>query len=329
MSAGGAGGESLLRVRDLATHFFTRAGVVKAVDGVSFDVHAGEIVGLVGESGSGKSMTAYSILGLVDPPGRIVGGSIRLAGRELVGRPGAELRALRGRRLAMVFQDPMSTLNPVLTVGEQIRLAIAAHERVSTSAARSRAVEALTQVGIPDAARRVAAYPHEFSGGMRQRVAIAIALLNRPQLILADEPTTALDVSIQAQILTEIRTLVRDLGTALVWISHDLATVSSLSSRVLVMYAGRIVEQGPTAAVLRSPRHPYTRGLVDSLPSPDEPGRDLAQIPGNPPSLADLPQGCSFRPRCSRADRHCARVPETITEGLRSWRCHHPLETTA
>jgi len=321
-----APGNALLRVRDLATHFFTRTGVVKAVDGVSFDVDAGEIVGLVGESGSGKSVTGYSILGLVDAPGRIVNGSIRLEGRELTELPESSLRALRGNRMSMVFQDPMTTLNPVLTIGEQIRLAIEAHERVSRAAARERSASALSRVGIPDAVRRLDAYPHQFSGGMRQRVAIAIALLNRPRLILADEPTTALDVSIQAQILTEIKSLVRDLGTALVWISHDLVTVSALSSRILVMYAGRIVEQGPTAAVLRTPRHPYTRGLVDSLPSLGAPGRDLAQIPGNPPSLRDLPDGCSFRPRCPRASAACAVAPETSEVGVRSWRCHHPLE---
>jgi len=328
MSREGAGssGSALLRVRDLATHFFTRTGVVKAVDGVSFDVDAGEIVGLVGESGSGKSMTGYSILGLVDAPGRIVRGSIRLEGRELTELPEAGLRALRGKRMSMVFQDPMTTLNPVLTIGEQIRLAIEAHERVSQASARERSASALSRVGIPDALRRLDAYPHQFSGGMRQRVAIAIALLNRPRLILADEPTTALDVSIQAQILTEIKSLVRDLGTALVWISHDLVTVSALSSRILVMYAGRIVEQGPTAAVLRTPRHPYTRGLVDSLPSLGAPGRDLAQIPGNPPSLRDLPEGCSFRPRCPRASDACAIAPETSEGVARSWRCHHPLD---
>jgi peptide/nickel transport system ATP-binding protein len=280
---------ALLEVRELATHFFTRAGIVRAVDGVSFTVAAGEIVGLVGESGSGKSVTGFSILGLVDPPGRIVAGSVRLAGQELIGLDPESLRRLRGRRMAMVFQDPMSTLNPVLTIGVQMRLALAAHERVTTAAARARAVQALGAVGIPDAARRLDAYPHQFSGGMRQRVAIAIALLNRPALIVCDEPTTALDVSIQAQILTEMRALVRDLGTALIWISHDLATVSSLASRLLVMYAGRLIEEGPAAAVLRAPRHPYTHGLLESLPSRAAPGRDLVQIPGAPPSLLRLP----------------------------------------
>jgi peptide/nickel transport system ATP-binding protein len=315
----------VLAVRDLSTHFFTRSGVVKAVDGVSFDISAGEIVGLVGESGSGKSMTGYSLLGLVDPPGRIVAGSIRFEGRELVGLSERELRRLRGRRIAMVFQDPMTTLNPVLTIATQIRLAIEAHERVSTAAARARAVDVLTRVGIPDPAHRLDAYPGEFSGGMRQRVAIAIALLNRPALVIADEPTTALDVSIQAQIIVEMRALVREAGSALIWISHDLATVSGLASRLLVMYAGRIVEEGPTGAVLRAPRHPYTKGLIDSLPLHALPGESLAQIPGLPPALESLPPGCAFHPRCGRADAACATEPPRSVAGDRGWRCHHPL----
>jgi peptide/nickel transport system ATP-binding protein len=315
----------LLQVRDLATHFHTKAGVVKAVDGVSFDVAAGEVVGLVGESGSGKTVTGFSILGLIDPPGTIAAGSIELEGQELVGAPGSTLRRLRGRRMAMVFQDPSTTLNPVLTIGTQMRLALEAHDRVSARAARDRAVAALTTVGIPDAARRLDAYPHQFSGGMRQRVAIAIALLNRPALIVCDEPTTALDVSIQAQILTEMRSLVREFGTALIWISHDLATVSSLASRILVMYAGRLIEEGPTAAVLRAPRHPYTQGLLNSLPAIAAPGRDLVQIPGATPSLLNLPPGCAFAPRCSRADSVCAAPPEIVRHGPRAHRCHHPI----
>jgi peptide/nickel transport system ATP-binding protein len=316
---------ALLEVRDLATHFFTRAGVVKAVDGVSFDLAAGEVIGIVGESGSGKSVTGLSLLGLVDPPGRIVGGSVTLAGQELVGLPRGALRALRGRRIAMVFQDPMSVLNPVLTIATQMRLALEAHERISRQAARLRSIEALDAVRIPDAARRLDAYPHQFSGGMRQRVAIAIALLHRPALIVCDEPTTALDVSIQAQILTEMRGLVRDLGTALIWISHDLATVSSLASRILVMYAGRIIEEGPTAAVLRGPRHPYSRGLLDSLPSRGAPGCDLAQIPGSTPSLLRLAEGCAFRPRCARATDACREMPRLAHHDARAYRCHHPL----
>jgi peptide/nickel transport system ATP-binding protein len=320
---------SLLQVRDLQTHFFTRAGVVKAVDGVSFDVAAGEVVGLVGESGSGKSVTGLSILGLIEAPGQIVGGSVRLDGQELVGLDREALRRLRGRRIAMVFQDPMSVLNPVLTISTQMRLALQAHGRVSKGAARARSIEALAAVRIPDAAQRLDAYPHQFSGGMRQRVAIAIALLHRPALIVCDEPTTALDVSIQAQILTEMRGLVRDLGTALIWISHDLATVSSLASRILVMYAGRIIEEGPTAAVLRNPRHPYSRGLLQSLPSRAEPGRDLAQIPGSTPSLLRLPEGCAFRPRCPEATDVCSRPPPRERHGARAYRCHHPLTAEA
>jgi peptide/nickel transport system ATP-binding protein len=317
----------LLQVRNLATHFALNAGVLKAVDDVSFDLAAGETLGLVGESGSGKSVTGFSILGLVDPPGRIVAGSIRFEGRELVGLHPKTMRELRGSRLAMVFQDPMTTLNPVLSIATQMRLAIVAHERVSRQAARERSVAVLNRVGIPEAERRIDAYPHQFSGGMRQRVAIAVALLNRPKLIVCDEPTTALDVSIQAQILTEMRSLVAELGTALIWISHDLATVSSLAGRILVMYAGRVVEQGPTAAVLAAPRHPYTRGLLRSLPARGEPGHDLAQVPGSTPSLLDLPEGCAFRPRCAEAGEACGAAPPETTapaEG-RNWRCHYPL----
>jgi peptide/nickel transport system ATP-binding protein len=316
---------ALLEVTDLTTHFMTRAGVVRAVEGVTFEVKAGEVVGLVGESGSGKSVTGLSILGLVDPPGRIAAGSVKLAGQELVGLDGESLRRLRGRRVAMVFQDPMSMLNPVLTIATQMRLAIEAHERVSRDVARTRSIEALAAVRIPDAAQRLDAYPHQFSGGMRQRVAIAIALLHRPALIVCDEPTTALDVSIQAQILTEMRSLVRDLGTALIWISHDLATVSSLASRILVMYAGRIIEEGPTAAVLRNPRHPYSRGLLESLPFRVEPGRDLQQIPGSTPSLLRLPDGCAFRPRCGQATEVCHKMPVLERHERRAFRCHHPL----
>ncbi len=319
----------LLSVRDLRTHFFTRAGVAKAVDGVSFDLAGGEILGLVGESGSGKSVTGFSLLGLVDPPGRIVGGSILFRGQELVGMAPDALRALRGRHIAMVFQDPQATLNPVLTIGAQMALAVHAHERASDRAARDRAAAVLTRVGIPDAARRLDAYPHEFSGGMRQRVAIATALLHGPALIVADEPTTALDVSIQAQILAEMKALAAETGTALIWISHDLATVSALGDRVLVMYAGRIVESGPVGTVLRAPLHPYTRGLLDSLPAMAEPGQKLRQIPGAAPSLLALPAGCAFAPRCPRADAACGTPPPEVARGPRRAACHHPLDAAA
>ena len=320
---------ALLKVRDLQTYFFTRAGVLKAVEGVSFSLDRGEILGLVGESGSGKSVTGFSLIGLVDPPGRIVGGSVRFEGRELVGLAVPEMRKLRGKRIAMVFQDPAATLNPVLTIGEQMALAVRAHDDVSEAAARERATTLLKRVGIPEAASRLDAYPHEFSGGMRQRVAIATALLHSPSLIIADEPTTALDVSIQAQILTEMRALARETGTALIWISHDLATVSSLADRVMVMYAGRIVESGPVATTLRAPRHPYTRGLLDSLPATAKPGEKLNQIPGTTPSLLSLPPGCPFAPRCPRADAMCATDPPTIEIEGRVLRCHHPLDSAA
>lgn len=317
----------LLQVDNLATHFFTHQGVAKAVDGVSFHVEAGEIVGLVGESGSGKSVTGFSILGLIDPPGKIVSGSVKFEGRELVGLTTDELRRIRGKQIAMVFQDPSTTLNPVLTIGEQMALALRAHERVNQSAARSRSADVLTRVGIPDAARRLDAYPHQFSGGMRQRVAIAIALLNRPALIVCDEPTTALDVSIQAQILAEMKGLARDLGTALIWISHDLATVSTMASRLLVMYAGRIVEEGPVSAVLRAPCHPYTAGLLASLPANAKPGAALLPIPGATPSLTNLPAGCAFRPRCAYAQEACDILPNLTGNHGRSVRCHFPLRS--
>ena len=325
----GARTAALLRVRDLRTEFATRAGVARAVDGVSFDVFGGEIVGLVGESGSGKSVTGYSILGLIDPPGRITGGSVQLDGQELIGMPRSGLRALRGRRIAMVFQDPMSTLNPVLTVMAQMGMAMQAHGKPDAAQMRQRALAALGKVGIPDPERRLDAYPHELSGGMRQRVAIAIAFLNQPALVICDEPTTALDVSIQAQILVEMKALVRDAGVSLVWISHDLATVSVLASRLLVMYAGRLIEEGPTDEVLRRPRHPYTQGLIDSLPSRAAPGRDLVQIPGSTPSLTSLPSGCAFRERCPHASDICAAAPEQTIQDRRTWRCHHPLNVGA
>jgi peptide/nickel transport system ATP-binding protein len=316
----------LLEVRELATHFFTRAGVVKAVDGVSFAVEPGEVLGLVGESGSGKSVTGFSILGLVDPPGRIVSGSVLFEGRDLVAIPPEQLRAIRGKRISMVFQDATATLNPVLSVGDQMNLAVRAHERLSARAAATLATETLARVGIPDPAARRHAYPHQLSGGMRQRVAIAIALLHRPSLVIADEPTTALDVSVQAQIIHEMRGLVRDFGTAMIWITHDLATVSSLADNILVMYAGRVVEAGATRSILRSPRHPYTRGLLESVPSRNPCGSDLPQIPGSTPSLLKLPPGCPFAPRCAFASDVCGEMPLLSETAGRTVRCHHPIE---
>lgn len=315
----------VLEVRDLRTEFNTRAGVIRAVDGVSFTLNRGEILGLVGESGSGKSVTGFSLLGLVDQPGRISGGSIRLNGTELVGLSESELRDRRGREIAMIFQDPIATLNPLLTIRKQMMMALAAHKRMSAKAAEARCIEVLQRVGIPDPVARIKGYPHEFSGGMRQRVAIAIALLHDPAVIVADEPTTALDVSIQAQILHEMRSLAAETGTAMIWISHDLATVSSLAKRLLVMYAGKVVEEGATATVLRDPRHPYTRGLITSLPAIASPGEDLLQIPGTTPSFLSLPPGCPFAPRCDFVESSCEKMPEITLENERMWRCHHPL----
>ena len=311
----------------LRTHFFTKQGVVKAVDDVSFTVARGEVVGLVGESGSGKSMTGYSIIGLIDPPGRVVDGRIVLNGVDLRTLSSEALRRMRGNRVAMIFQDPMMTLNPVLRIDVQMIETILAHEETSAAAARERAREALARVGIPSPDERLAAYPHQFSGGMRQRVAIAIALLNRPDLIIADEPTTALDVTIQGQILFEMQKLTQETGTALIWITHDLSVIAGLADRVCVMYAGRIVEQGTAEAVLGSPRHPYTRGLLDSVPSNNTRGARLAQIPGMTPSLLNLPPGCPFRERCPRAAPDCAIDPAVVPLGRagRTIRCHHPL----
>jgi peptide/nickel transport system ATP-binding protein len=322
--------DALLEVEGLRTHFFTKAGVVKAVDDVSFSLARGEVLGLVGESGSGKSITGYSIMGLVDPPGRIVEGSIRLDGRELTSLDAESMRHLRGNRIAMIFQDPMMTLNPVLRIDRQMTEAILAHEDVGEAAALARSRDALARVGIPSPDERLKAYPHQFSGGMRQRVAIAIALLNEPDLIIADEPTTALDVTIQGQILYEVQKLARETGTALVWITHDLSVVAGLADRVCVMYAGRIVEQGTTAQVLDTPAHPYTQGLLDSVPSRNARGARLKQIPGMTPSLVDLPPGCAFRERCSRADEACGEAPAmrvASDDPVRGARCHHPLVT--
>jgi peptide/nickel transport system ATP-binding protein len=321
----------LLEVDGLRTHFFTRAGVVKAVDDVSFVVRKGEVLGLVGESGSGKSMTGYSIMGLIDPPGRIIGGRIRLNGRDLRKMSAEKLRQLRGNRIAMIFQDPMMTLNPVLSVAVQMVETILAHEKVSRDEAVGRSRDALVKVGIPSPDERLSAYPHQFSGGMRQRVAIAIALLNNPDLIIADEPTTALDVTIQGQILFEMQKLTRETGAAMIWITHDLSVVAGLADRVCVMYAGRIVEQGSVVDVLTQPRHPYTQGLLDSVPSRSRRGARLKQIPGMAPSALDLPDGCAFRARCGYATDACSTAPEMRPVGAnrsgQTVRCHHPLES--
>ncbi|HEX4943201.1 MAG TPA: ABC transporter ATP-binding protein [Usitatibacteraceae bacterium] len=318
-------GAPLLQVDGLCMHFFTKAGVVKAVDDVSFSVGRGEILGLVGESGSGKSMTGYSIIGLIDPPGRIVEGRIVFDGIDLTRLDAAAWRRIRGNRVAMIFQDPMMTLNPVLRIDTQIVEAVRAHADVSRESALARARESLVRVGIASPDERLRAYPHQFSGGMRQRVAIAIAMVNSPDLIIADEPTTALDVTIQGQILFEMQKVCRESGTALIWITHDLSVIAGLADKVCVMYAGRFVESGSVAEILDRPLHPYTRGLIDSVPSRNERGRPLRQIPGMTPSLLSLGPGCPFRERCGFATALCAESPP-ITEPApgRRLRCFHP-----
>jgi peptide/nickel transport system ATP-binding protein len=318
---------ALLQVEGLRMHFFTKAGVVKAVDDVSFRVERGRILGLVGESGSGKSMTGYSILGLVDAPGRIVSGRIALDGTDLTQLDEPAWRKVRGERIAMIFQDPMMTLNPVLRIDTQMVEAVRAHHDVSHGAALETCREALARVGIASPVERLRNYPHQFSGGMRQRVAIAIALLNRPDLIIADEPTTALDVTIQGQILFEMQKLCRETGAGLIWITHDLSVISGLADDVCVMYAGRVVESGTVEEVLERPMHPYTRGLLDSVPSRNTPGRPLAQIRGMTPSLARLGEGCAFRERCDRAIDACRIAPPIrIPSAGRTLRCCNPLQ---
>ncbi|KJK24634.1 methionine ABC transporter ATP-binding protein [Burkholderiaceae bacterium 16] len=320
-----------LVVEGLKTQFFTRGGVARAVDDVSFSVGRGEIMGLVGESGSGKSMTGYSIMGLIDPPGKVVDGRIELTSRDGVTRDlrnltPAQMRDVRGNRIAMIFQDPMMTLNPVLRIDTQMIEAVLAHEKVDKAVARERARNALARVGIPSPDERLRAYPHQFSGGMRQRVAIAIALLNKPDLIIADEPTTALDVTIQGQILYEMQKLCRESGTALIWITHDLSVVAGLADSVCVMYAGKIVEAGDVRQVLERPQHPYTHGLISSAPSRNPRGAPLRQIPGMTPSLLNLPGGCAFRERCAYATDVCKTTPplDTAADGRRL-RCFHPV----
>ncbi len=315
-----------LEVENLKTHFFTKGGVAKAVDGVSFSIQKGEVMGLVGESGSGKTVTGFSIIGLVDPPGEVVSGRILFNGEDLVTASEERMRQLRGSRVAMIFQDPMMTLNPVLRIDTQMIEAVQAHEDVDRKTAFERSRDALGQVGIPSPEERLKAYPHQFSGGMRQRVSIAIALLHQPDLIVADEPTTALDVTIQGQILFEVQKLCREKGMSLIWITHDLSVVAGLADKICVMYAGRVVEAGQISDVLDGPMHPYTRGLIGSVPSHNKRGQPLAQIPGMAPSLLAMPPGCAFHPRCPKADGRCQEVPGVSAPIAddHTVRCFHP-----
>ena len=317
---------TVLEVEGLEVRFPTVTGSAPAVDQVSFTLRRGETLGLVGESGSGKTMTGYAVLRLTPPPGRITAGRVRLLGQDLLDLPEPAMRRLRGDRIALIMQDPMACLNDVIRIGTQMTEVIHAHRSVGRAEARAIARDAMGRVGIPRPEERLDAYPHEFSGGMRQRIAIAIALLNRPDVIIADEPTTALDVTIQAQILSQMQRICAEDGTALLWITHDLSVVAGFADAIAVMYAGRIVEMGPADAVIASPLHPYAAGLMASVPARNHPGERLAQIGGAMPSLASLPAGCSFRPRCARADTACQAAP-ALAELLpgHQARCFHPL----
>ena len=310
--------EPLLEANDLKTYFFTEEGVVKAVDGITFDVRPGEILGLVGESGCGKTVSALSILRLIPiPPGKIVSGSVLFEGEDLVSMNEGDLRHVRGNQIAMIFQEPMTSLNPVLTIGRQLTETLELHLKMNRSSATQRAIELLEMVGIPEARSRINDYPHQFSGGMRQRVMIAMALSCNPKLLLADEPTTALDVTIQAQILELLTRLTRELGTAVIIITHNLGVVARYADRVNVMYAGKIVESASAEDLYHRPRHPYTLGLLKSVPRLDEVRKEkLDPIEGVPPDLARIPPGCSFRPRCRFSVDRCAEeVPPLLPVG--------------
>jgi peptide/nickel transport system ATP-binding protein len=318
-------GDVLLQVRDLRTSFFTREGVVRAVTGVDFEVRRGEILGLVGESGCGKSVTSLSIMGLVAPPGRVEAGEVVFDGINLLGLSDEKMRDIRGNRISMIFQQPTSSLNPVMNVGRQIGEVLEAHRNMKQKAARERALELMTMVGIPDPERRLKSYPFEMSGGMAQRVMIAMALACEPELLIADEPTTALDVTIQAQILELMRRLQRDLGTAIVLITHDLGVVAEMCDRVAVMYAGEIIERTDTRRLFRDPLHPYTQGLIGAVPVLGQTKDTLTVIPGVVPNLVDLPAGCRFAPRCAAREEHHVTPAVSVHPELRSLGASHDV----
>ncbi len=303
----------ILQVRDLKVSFRTEQGVVRAIDGVSFDVREGEVLGIAGESGSGKTVTLLAVMGLITDPNAMIEGSIQYRGRELVGMPARQMRDLRGREIAMIFQDPMTALTPVYTIGWQIVEQIRAHQKISKKAAWDKAIDLLAEVNIPKPEEAVHRYPHQLSGGMRQRAVIAMALSCNPALLVADEPTTALDVTVQAQILDLLRKLQKTHGSAIVFITHDLGVMAELADRIMVMYAGRIVERSGKADILADPRHPYTRALLDSIPPLDGPrSHRLRTISGAPPSLLTLPAGCSFAPRCPQRFDACVAKPALL-----------------
>ena len=318
---------ALLEVKNLRVEFPTRHGTLLALDDISFDINAGEILGVVGESGAGKSLTGAAIIGLLEPPGRIAGGEIRLEGRRIDNLPYEEMRKIRGRRIGAIFQDPLTSLNPLYTIGRQLTETILTHLPVSADEARKRAVHLLQQTGIPAAEQRIDQYPHQFSGGMRQRVVIALALAAEPQLIVADEPTTALDVSIQAQIITLLKRLCKEQGAAVMLVTHDMGVIAETCDRVAVLYAGRVAEIGPVADVIHRPSHPYTSGLMGSIPAMDEDRERLLQIDGAMPRLNAIPQGCAFNPRCPQVFNRCTKErPDLLDAGATRAACWRVLD---
>jgi len=320
----------VLAVDRLRIEFPGRRGTLVAVDGVSFSIAGGEVLGVVGESGAGKSLTGAAIIGLIDPPGRISGGEIHLDGRRIDNLPPAAMRHVRGREIGVVFQDPLTSLNPLYTIGRQIEETISTHLPLTRKQARDRALELLGEVGIAAAHRRIDHYPHQFSGGMRQRVVIALALAANPKLLIADEPTTALDVSIQAQIIALIKRLCREHRTAVMLVTHDMGVIADAADRVAVMYAGRAVEIGPTSDVIHKPLHPYTRGLMGSIPSTVDERDELSQIDGSMPRLAAIPAGCAFHPRCPHAfDRCSAQRPDLESKGTTAVACWLHADTVS
>ncbi|RDI61223.1 peptide/nickel transport system ATP-binding protein [Microvirga subterranea] len=315
--------QPVLSVRDLRVEFVTRRGVLKAIDGISFDIGKGEVLGVVGESGAGKSVTGSAVIGLIDPPGRIAGGEILLSGMRIDNLPPEEMRKIRGKRIGMIFQDPLTSLNPLYRVSEQLVETIRTHTNLAAGAARKRAIDLLAEVGIPAPDRRIDSYPHEFSGGMRQRVVIALALCAEPELIIADEPTTALDVSVQAQIISLLKRLGREHGTAIMLVTHDMGVIAETADRVAVMYAGRIAEIGPVRDVVKNPLHPYAKGLMGAIPSLENDTDRLVQIPGSMPRLSAIPPGCPFNPRCPFVfDRCRIERPEPVQHSQHRVACH-------
>ena len=316
--------EPLLAVRELRVEFVLRRQILQAINGISFTIGRGEILGVVGESGAGKSVTGAAIIGLIDPPGRISGGEIYLAGRRIDGLDEQQMRAVRGRRIGMIFQDPLTSLNPLFTIGDQLVESIQTHLKLGKHAARDKAIELLAEVGIPAPKKRIDGYPHEFSGGMRQRAVIALALCAEPDLIIADEPTTALDVSVQAQIIHLLKRLCRERGTAIMLVTHDMGVVAETADRVAVMYAGRLVELGAVHDVIEDPLHPYAQGLMGAIPGFEKSrAADLVQIPGAMPGLAEIPVGCAFHPRCRHVTERCrAERPELRAVAVRQTACH-------